>query len=322
MEVPLNSFIQFLERKGLNQATVQQYAYQLLRFQSKYNYFNQESISLFLSEPGHRNTQTRAFVKNFKEYLKMHRKELNLLPNIYEDILETEIPRITGRTKSKIVRPLSEEQVLMLENYMQDERMKLMLLLSFYCGLRVNELYRIQVISFNWTEWRKNPEEYGECIVYGKGGKEGLALVPSKLMKRTARFIREKGFINVQSRIFLRKKDQKISLKNACRHWQVKLREAGVKSGITLLDENNHIIPETKVHPHRLRHSFATHLLKIKKMGIREVQELLRHSSIQSTQIYTHLDKGDLKEKLNQADIKDIPDDAPIEHHSKNPLEE
>jgi len=137
----------------------------------------------------------------------------------------------------------------------------------------------------------------GECRVYGKGDKEGIALVPAALMKRVAIFIKNKPFSSLDSRLFVRGNGD-INLKNKSRTWQKKLSEAGIKAGITKKDEKGKIIKDTAVHPHRLRHSYASYLLNERGLNLREVQEILRHSSIQSTQIYTHINKEHLKERL------------------------
>ena len=79
----------------------------------------------------------------------------------------------------------------------------------------------------------------------------------------------------------------------------MKLKKAGIDSGITKVDHNGKIIASTGVNPHKLRHSYANHLLIDKGLNLREVQEALRHSSIQSTQVYTYIDKEHLKEKLS-----------------------
>lgn len=137
----------------------------------------------------------------------------------------------------------------------------------------------------------------GECRVYGKGDKEGIALVPSKLMVRISRFIRSREFKSMDSKLFIKGGDNLV-LKNRARLFQYKLRKAGIDSGLTQLDSEGKAIKETVIHPHRLRHSYAHYLLNVKKLNMREVQEAMRHSSIQSTQIYTYVDKEDLKNKL------------------------
>ena len=115
-------------------------------------------------------------------------------------------------------------------------------------------------------------------------------------MVRIARYIRSNNFDSVNSKIFA--KDT--GVKNSGRSWQIKLGAAGIKSGLTKLDSEKHPIADTIIHPHRLRHSYASYLMNIKGMDIRKVQEILRHSSITSTQIYTHIDKEGLKEELEK----------------------
>jgi site-specific recombinase XerD len=77
----------------------------------------------------------------------------------------------------------------------------------------------------------------------------------------------------------------------------LKLREAGIKSGLTKKDNNGEYIKNTIIHPHRLRHSYAYNLLK-QNIDIRYIKDALRHANISSTQIYTQLSKEDLKAKL------------------------
>ena len=139
----------------------------------------------------------------------------------------------------------------------------------------------------------------GECRVYGKGDKEGIAIVPAVLMRRIAIYIKNKKFSSLDSKIFVRG-NANINLKNKSRTWQIKLRKAGITTGITKLDKERKPIKDTVVHPHRLRHSYASYLLNEKGFNLKEVQEVLRHVSIQSTQIYTHINKERLKEKLSQ----------------------
>lgn len=297
MIIPIDKFEEWLLNKNLKERTIENYIYYFNKF--TYDSFDQETISRFLSQKSNRNSIGRSFLVNFQKYLKVNYKELGFSQEIRVKIAEVELPNLTGRVKQRLIKPIPHEHIAILEKHLETEKLKLQLLLSYYCGLRLGELLKINILSFNWETWKKDITKMGECRVYGKGDKEGIALVPSELMKRTALYIKSKTFKSLDSKLFIRG-GADINLKNKSRTWQIKLREAGIKSKITKLDEKGKPIIDTVVHPHRLRHSYASYLLNIRGLNLREVQEILRHSSVQSTQIYTHINKEHLKNKLNE----------------------
>jgi len=295
MNVALDKFESWLINKGLKARTVENYLYYFNKF--TYEFFNQETISIFLSQSPNRNTVARGFLLNFKKFLLVNSTELNL-DHIKIDIASVELPKITGRKKQRIVNPLSKEDIHKLEAYLETEKLKLQLLISYYCGLRLGGVLKIKIVSFNWDTWKKDTSQMGECRVFEKGDKEGIALVPPELMQRVAKFIHNSNFQSVDNYLFINitKANQKI--KDLAKTWQNKLTQAGIDSGITQLDTAGIPIKETRVHPHKLRHSYATYLLNVVGMDIKEIQEMLRHSDISSTQIYTHTDMKKKKEKL------------------------
>lgn len=297
MIVPLDKFEEWLINKNLKERTIENYIYYFNKF--TFNSFDQESVSRFLSYKANRNSIARSFLVNFQKFLTVNYKEFGFSQEYRLKIAEIELPKLTGRIKERLIKPIPHDQIGLLERFLETEQLKLQLLLSYYCGLRLGELIKITIISFNWDQWKKEPSKMGECRVYGKGDKEGIALVPAVLMKRIAVYIRSKKFKSLDSKIFIRG-DNTINLKNKGRTWQMKLRAAGIKAGITKLNEEGKPIKETVVHPHRLRHSYASYLLNEKGLNLKEVQEILRHSTIQSTQIYTHINKEHLKEKLSR----------------------
>ena len=134
----------------------------------------------------------RSFLLNLKKFLLVNYKSLRISDNNYKEIVQVELPKLTGRAKKRLINPLTHEQIFLLEKHLDTEQLKIQLILSYFCGLRLGELLKIEILSFNWEEWKKDISQIGECKVYGKGDKEGLALVPAFLMKRIANFLKTK----------------------------------------------------------------------------------------------------------------------------------
>lgn len=140
--------------------------------------------------------------------------------------------------------------------------------LIYACGLRVSEC----------TQLRINQLDFDVQIVRltGKGGKERIVPVPAKsakLIKQYCNLVRSVWNRKKKSLVFVNQRGNhvtseyiEIMIKYVC-------NEVGIKKAIT---------------PHKLRHSFATHLLQ-GGADLRAIQELLGHSNIQTTEIYTHV---------------------------------
>lgn len=285
--VPIPLFEQWLTAKGLKPRSIQNYFYYFNRFQDKR--FNQATVSRFLADPSHRNTIARAFIKNLKECMLRNHQELGLDTQYHQEISDVYFPGMTGRKQQRLVDPLSEEEIFQIEQALDGEHLKLMHLVTYYGGLRLGEMTKLRLNSFNWTTWKQTPEKMGEVRVFGKGDKEGIAILPAHLMKRIANFINANSirYKGIDSKLF----------QLGASSFQKHLNKAGLKTGITKIKEDGSIQEETRVHPHRLRHSRAHHLL-LKGMDIRYIKDVLRHSSIQSTQIYTKLSTQEIKDKL------------------------
>ncbi len=140
--------------------------------------------------------------------------------------------------------------------------------LAYSSGLRVSELAALDSTSVDLAT--------GEVRVWGKGSKERIvpvgaparAAIASWLHARQAMRVRDAGAL------FVSRSGRRLTP----RAIQQRLGAWAIKRGLT-----------RHVHPHMLRHSFASHLLQ-SSGDLRAVQELLGHASIASTQIYTHLD--------------------------------
>ncbi|MBT4162632.1 MAG: tyrosine recombinase XerC [Gammaproteobacteria bacterium] len=161
-------------------------------------------------------------------------------------------------------------------------RDRAMLELFYSSGLRLAELVgsNINDISFDEATIR----------VRGKGSKERVLPVGSKAISALTAWLEirtdlPKGKIKDNSALFLSERGARISPRNV----QERVRQWCLRLGIS-----------ARVHPHTLRHSFASHLLE-SSQDLRAVQELLGHADIGTTQIYTHLDFQHLAEVYDKA---------------------
>ncbi|MDY0330007.1 MAG: tyrosine recombinase XerC [Thiomonas sp.] len=152
--------------------------------------------------------------------------------------------------------------------------------LLYSCGLRVSELTGLDVrasqTARGWIDW-----DAAEATVTGKGnkrrsvpiGRPALLALQHWLVLRTS-LLREGADADAQAALFLGARGGRITPQ---RVW-LELREHARAAGL-----------DARVHPHMLRHSFASHVLQ-SSGDLRAVQELLGHSSIATTQVYTRLD--------------------------------
>ena len=160
-----------------------------------------------------------------------------------------------------------------------DERLafrdRAMLEIGYGAGLRVSEWIGIGV--------RDLQLEDGTVRVFGKGSKERIVPVGRSAIGAVGMYLRELRPViergEGKGRLFLNARGRPLSRMGA---WQI-LRKYVTKAGLT-----------TRVTPHTLRHSFATHLLE-GGADLRAVQEMLGHADISTTQIYTHVDREYLR---------------------------
>ena len=148
--------------------------------------------------------------------------------------------------------------------------------LLYDCGLRVSELVNLTLNSIDIKS------KYIQC--YGKGSKERVIPFGKKAQAAIYEYLKKRDLIILKNKI----SDTKYLL----------LRDNGKR--ITRQDVYNFIRKQgEKIHkhisPHTLRHTFATHLLE-NGADLRVVQELLGHSDVATTQLYTHITKKRLKE--------------------------
>lgn len=147
------------------------------------------------------------------------------------------------------------------------------------CGLRVSELIDLKISNINFKE--------SYLKVEGKGDKSRfvpLAKFTSNLIKEYINEVRSKGKINKKHEdfVFLNSRGSAMSRVIVF----IIIKELTEKAGI-----------RKKISPHTFRHSFATHLLQ-NGADLRYIQEMLGHSSITTTEIYTHLKNEELRDVI------------------------
>ena len=152
-----------------------------------------------------------------------------------------------------------------------------MLEVLYSCGLRVSELTSLRLQDLFFGE--------GYVRVIGKGDKQRLVPVSGVARERIHRYLEVRRAARAGEEVlFLNNRGGKLTRVMVF----TILREAARRAGIT-----------KRISPHTLRHSFATHLLE-GGASIRQVQELLGHESILTTEIYTHLDRTRLRETVEE----------------------
>jgi integrase/recombinase XerC len=144
--------------------------------------------------------------------------------------------------------------------------------LLYGCGLRVGELVGLDTVASNsargWIDL-----EAGEAHVLGKGGKRRTVPVGRKAHESLQRWLALRG-AHESPALFVGKQGTRLTAQSI---WQ-RLKRRSLVAGLA-----------TPVHPHMLRHSFASHILQ-SSGDLRAVQELLGHANITTTQVYTRLD--------------------------------
>ncbi|OCG19232.1 tyrosine recombinase XerC [Gilliamella sp. App6-5] len=157
-------------------------------------------------------------------------------------------------------------------------RDRAMLEVMYGSGVRLSELVSLNCRELNLID--------GEIRVMGKGSKERKLPLGRESIKWIKHWLSMRDSLVPQDdALFISKLGKRISPRNV----EKRFSQWGVKQGLS-----------SHVHPHKLRHSFATHMLESSR-DLRAVQELLGHADLSTTQVYTHLDFSHLSEVYDSA---------------------
>ncbi len=175
-----------------------------------------------------------------------------------------------------------DEMAQLLEVNLDDPlsiRDRAMMEVMYGAGLRLAELVSIDVKDVNFAE--------GEIRVVGKGDKERVAPFSGEAKEWVNNWLKIRNQLadGDEQALFVSKLGHRISHRNV----QKRMAEWGQKQAVA-----------SHISPHKLRHSFATHVLE-SSHNLRAVQELMGHENISTTQIYTHLDFQHLADVYDKA---------------------
>jgi integrase/recombinase XerC len=190
---------------------------------------------------------------------------------------------VTPKTAKKLPNTLDVDQSTQLVEIKGDDilslRDKAIFELMYSCGLRLSELVSLNLSNI----------DLGDAVitVTGKGNKTRMLPVGQHALQALQIWLKQRVILadNDETALFVSKRGSRISQRSI----QQRLRHWSKKQGLG-----------THVHPHMLRHSFATHMLE-SSGDLRAVQELLGHADISTTQVYTHLDFQHLAKVYDQA---------------------
>ncbi|MFC0330137.1 tyrosine-type recombinase/integrase [Paenibacillus sepulcri] len=160
-------------------------------------------------------------------------------------------------------------------------------LLMGYCGLRVGEVHRL-----NLKDFKKGKES---IEVFGKGRKWNEIPVPSVLLSYLIEVEAQRitPYSAKEDAFFVSQKGKRLSIRQI---------QKIVGQTFSAFKEKNPKVTDMKLSCHKLRHSFATMLLR-NGVDIRVVKELLGHSSIETTMIYTHVNDEQKKQAMSMVNI-------------------
>lgn len=277
----VNSFLSYLRfERGLSENTIISYRFDLNDYfsflKSKSKTYSEADNALILDffhekrkvESARTLSRKLSCLKMFYRFLigeeKASENPFALIPaphidkNLPKYLTEPEVEKVL--TAPDITTPEGKRDRAILE-------------LMYASGLRVSEAVKLKMSNIDWT---------GSVIkVLGKGSKERIIPYNIKAHQALRDYLSSlHGTVpdNPESFVFLHKSGKPVSRTYVWRHIGNYCRKAGVKT----------------ISPHVLRHSFATHLLA-HDADLRAVQELLGHSNISTTEIYTHVTKERLK---------------------------
>lgn len=258
-----------LKMRGFSPLTVRNYTFFVEKFLARMDKpvekLDEDDVKLYLSE---------MFDTKSKNTIMLAAASLKFL---FVEVLKKKFEGVPLPKKDKVLpEVLTKNEVKELIDSTDTIKSRLIVSLLYSTGLRVSELVNLKISDLNLadkTGWVRR----------GKGSKDRLFVMSENLAEELKEYIEMKGKDNE----YLFSKGKPLTTRNI----QKIIKGARHRAGIN-----------KKTTPHTLRHSFATHLLE-QGIDIRVIQAMLGHSSLSTTQVYTHISSEQLKKVKNPFDV-------------------
>ncbi len=291
MEEYIAKFSNYLKgEKNVSPYTLKSYSSDLNDF---LNFLKKEKISLKLRYVDH--LTIRRFLASLQRRGLSHAtmaRKLATLRSFFRFLCREEYLEVnpalgtrTPKTAKRLPKFLDVKEVFILletpdEKSILGLRDRAILELLYATGIRVSELVGLNVDGVDLLG--------GVAKVWGKGGKERLTPFGTEATRALYKYLRKRETLHPgegEKGLFLNRFGNRISTRSIRRLLDKYIKKASLSQ---------------KISPHTLRHSFATHLLDA-GADLRSVQELLGHTSLSTTQVYTHLTTERLKKVYDKA---------------------
>lgn len=284
----LTEYFDYLKSKSLSENTIKNYFRDLIDY---FNYLNQNNLSAFKSiKPEHIRKMLSFLIDKGFSKLSISRKisaiksyitfleKFNYSSDNYSELIT--IPKKTRilpkvMTEKEINQLIKHVEINTKKNLRDDALIELL----YSTGLRVSEVANLKIGDINF--------EKSEIKILGKGNKQRVVIFNNKSKEKIIKYLKnDKRLISLNTgALFQNKFKQSLSPRSIQRLLKKYLNFSGINS---------------KYSTHTLRHTFATHLLE-GGADIKVIQQLLGHSSPETTKIYTHLSSPALKNVYNNS---------------------
>lgn len=276
-----NFLIYLATEKGDSKKTLEAYKKDLQQFFDYFSSKNKKEITLedfseyliYLNDKKYKRTsiiRKSTAIKTFLKFLKNENKTSIVISEIKIPKKERKLPDIL--TISEVSLLFSAPDIKTYKGLLD----LVMIEMCYYCGLRVSELCNLKIEDINFTALHLK--------VLGKGSKERIVPFSEELASYLTLYLQRREKI-VNPFVFVHQNGKRVSRQ----YLFLEIKKYALEKGI-----------KKNIHPHLFRHTFATNLLE-NGANLRQVQALLGHKNIETTEIYTHVSKKKEREIYDKA---------------------